>query len=52
MTRDVLEEPPLGPGLTQDAGNVWPEVALVVGSLALSRRAERLAGVSGKHGVD
>lgn len=52
MSRNVLEKDPLGFDFADDAGNVWPEVARIVFALALSCGAERLAGVSGKHGVD
>lgn len=52
MAGNVFEEHPLGFDLADDAGDMRPEVPGVVGSLALSGRAERLAGVSGKHGVD
>ena len=54
MPSDVLEEEPFEawPEFSRDSGNIGPEVPLVVGSLALSSVAERLAGVSGKKGVD
>lgn len=54
VSRDVLEEEPLEgwPEFPCDSGNIWPEVPFVVGSLALSSVTERLAGVSGKQGVD
>ena len=52
MTSDVFEENPSGFDFADDPGNVGPQVPLVVFALALSRMAERLAGVSGKDGVD
>lgn len=52
MTSHVLKEDPYGPTLINDAGDVGPEMALVVGTLPLSCGAERLAGVSGEDGVD
>lgn len=52
MACHVFEEDPSRPNLSDDARDVWPEVAVVVGALALSRAAERLAGVSGCDGVD
>lgn len=54
MSGDVFEEEPFEawPEFSRNSGNVGPEVALVVGSLALSSVAERLAGVSGEQGVD
>lgn len=54
MPSDVLEDEPFEawPEFSRDSGNIGPEVPLVVGSLALSSVAERLAGVSGEQGVD
>lgn len=54
VSRDVLEEEPFKawPEFSRNSCNIGPEVPLVVGSLALSSVAERLAGVSGKQGVD
>jgi hypothetical protein len=52
VPRDVFEEYPFGLHFPDDAGDVGPEVAGIVGTLALSCGAERLAGVSGKDGVD
>lgn len=54
MACDVFEEQPfkVGSEFARNSGNVGPEVPLVVGPLALSSVAERLAGVSGKKGVD
>lgn len=54
MPSDVLEDEPFEawPEFSRDSGNIGPEVPLVVGPLALSSVAERLAGVSGKQGVD
>jgi len=54
MACDVFEEDPLEawPEFSRDSGNIWPEVPLVVGPLALSSVAEWLAGVSGKQCVD
>jgi len=52
MTSHVLEEDPYGPTLRDDAGDVGPQVPLVVGSLSLSCGAERLAGISCENGVD
>ena len=51
MSRNVFEEDPLGLNLTDDPGNVRPEVARVVFALSLSRCGKRLAWVSGKDGV-
>lgn len=52
MTGDVFEKDPFGFDLADDAGNIGPEVPLVVGSLALSGLAERLAGIPGEDGVE
>lgn len=54
MAGDVFEEDPAQcrPEFPGDAGNVWPKVPLILGPAALSGRAERLAGVSGKQGVE
>ena len=52
MPRDVFEKHPLGVNLSDDAGNVWPEVARIVDAFALSRLGKRLAWVSGKDGID
>jgi len=49
---DVFEEYPSGFDFADDPGNVGPQVPLVVRPFALSCHAERLAGVSGKDGVD
>ena len=47
MTGDVFEEDPLGAAFGDDTGDVWPKVARIVGTAALSGRAERLARISG-----
>jgi hypothetical protein len=54
VPRDVLEKAPTQAGseFPDDPFDVGPEVAFVVLSLALSGLTERLAGVSGKQGVD
>jgi len=49
---DVLEENPLGSAFLDDAGNLWPEVAGIVGTSALSGCAEGLAGISGEDDVE
>jgi hypothetical protein len=48
---DVFEEDPLGAALIDDTGDVWPKVAGIVGTPALSGRAEGLAGISGEDGI-
>lgn len=54
MTGDVFEEDPpeTGAEFTGNAGDIGPEVSLIIGALALSCSAERLAGVSGEEGVE
>ncbi len=52
MAGDVLKEYPAGLDLSDDPGNVGPEVAFVVVPLALSSGAEWLAGIPGKDCVD
>ena len=52
MPGDVFEEDPFGLNLADDAGDVWPQVPLVVGSPALSGLGKRLAGVSCEDGIE
>lgn len=54
MAGDVFEEDPteMRPEFPGDPGNVGPEMAFILGPAALSGRAERLAGVSGKQCVE
>jgi hypothetical protein len=46
MVGDVLKKAPLGLDFTGDAGNVWPDVAGVIGSAFFPCDAERLAGIA------
>jgi hypothetical protein len=52
VTGDVFEEDPFGGTFPDDAGDLGPEVAGIVGASALPGRAERLAGISGEHDVE
>ena len=52
MTRYVFEEHPLGVAFTDDPGDIWPEVAGIIGPTTLASGAEWLAGVSGEHDVE
>ena len=52
VTGDVLQEDPLGAAFANDAGDIGPEVAGVIGPFALSSGAERLAGISGEDDVE
>jgi hypothetical protein len=49
---DVFEEDPFRAAFADDAGDIGPEVAGIVGTAALSGRAEGLAGVSGEDGIE
>jgi len=51
VTGDVFKEDPLGAAFGDDAGDLGPEVAGIVGAGALACRAEGLAGISGEDGV-
>lgn len=52
MTGDIFEEHPFGAAFADDAGDIWPEVAGIVGTAALFGRTEGLAGISGKDDVE
>ena len=52
VTGDVFEEDPLRAAGADDAGDVGPEMAGIVGPAALTGRAEGLAGVSGEDDVE
>ena len=52
VSGDVLEKNPLRAAFLDDAGDLGPEVAGIVGPTALSGGAEGLAGVSGEDRVE
>jgi len=52
VSGDVFEEDPLGGTFPDDAGDLGPEVAGIVGTGALSGAAEGLAGISGEDDVE
>ena len=52
VTGDVFEEDPFRAALADDPRDVGPEVAGIVGTAALSGRAEGLAGISGEDDVE
>ena len=52
MARDVFKEDPFGGAFPDDAGNLGPEVAEIVGATPFARRAEGLAGISGENDVE
>ena len=49
---DVFEEDPFRAAFPDDAGDVGPEVAGIVGTAAFPGRAEGLAGISGEDSIE
>ncbi len=49
---DVFEEDPFRAAFADDAGDIRPEMAGIVGAAALPSRAERLAGVACEDGIE
>ena len=52
VTGDIFEEHPLWTALVDDACDIWPEVAGVVGTLAFASGTKWLAGISGEDDVE
>ncbi len=52
VTGDVFEKDPFGAALADDPGDLWPEVTGIVSTIALSGRAEGLAGISGEDRIE
>jgi len=52
VARDVFKENPLGRTFPDDPGDLWPEVAWIVGAAAFACGAEGLTGVSCQHSVE
>ena len=52
VTSDVFEEDPFGGTFGDDAGDLGPEVAGIVGTAAFASGAEGLAGISGEDGIE
>jgi len=52
VTGYVFEEHPLGAAFADDAGDVGPEVAGIIGATAFASGAEGLAGISGEDDVE
>jgi len=52
VSGDVFEKDPFGAAFPDDPGNLGPEVAWIIGTAALSSRAEGLAGISGEDGIE
>ncbi len=49
---DVFEEDPLRVAFTDDPGDIWPEVAEIIGATAFASGTEGLAGISGEDDVE
>jgi hypothetical protein len=52
VTGDVFEKDPFRAELKDDAGNIGPEVAGIIGAAAFPGRAEGLARISGQDGIE
>ena len=52
VTCDVFEEDPFGRALPDDAGDIRPEVAGIIGTAALASGTEGLAGIPGEDNVE
>ena len=52
MPGDVFEENPFGAALDDNAGDIGPEVAGIVGAAAFPGRAEGLAGIACEDGIE
>ena len=52
VTGDVFEEDPFGGTFPNDSGDLWPEVAGIVGTAAFASCTEGLAGISGEDDVE
>ncbi|RCW77629.1 hypothetical protein DFP89_1663 [Paracoccus lutimaris] len=52
MPGDVFEEHPFRTAFADDAGDVGPEVAGIVGAAALPGRAEGLAGIASEDDIE
>ena len=52
MTGDVFEEHPLGATFGDDAGDLGPEVAGIIGATAFACGTEGLTGISGEDDVE
>lgn len=52
VTGDVFQEDPFGGTFPDDAGDLGPEVAGIIGATALSRCAEGLTRISGEDDVE
>ena len=52
VTGDVFEKDPFRGAFSDDAGDLWPEVARIARTATLSGGAEGLAGVSGEDRIE
>ena len=52
MPGDIFEEDPFGVALSNDAGDLGPKVAGIIGTAALASCAEGLAGIAGEDDVE
>ncbi|KGJ23482.1 hypothetical protein IX56_01580 [Paracoccus sanguinis] len=52
MAGDVFEEDPFGGAFADDAGDLGPEVAGIIGAAAFAGGAEGLAGIAGQDRVE
>jgi hypothetical protein len=52
VTGDVFEEHPLWAAFPEDAGDLGPEVAGIIGATAFASGTEGLAGISGEEDVE
>ena len=52
VPNDVFKEDPFGAAFADDAGDVRPEVPVIVGTLAFASGTEGLAGISGEDDVE
>ena len=52
MTGDVFKEHPFGGTFADDAGNLGPEVAGIIGTAAFASGAEGLAWIPGEDDVE
>lgn len=48
----VFEEDPFGTAFADDAGDIWPEVAGIIGATPFTSGTEGLAGISGEDDVE
>jgi hypothetical protein len=52
VTCDVFEKDPLGAAFGDDAGDLWPEMPVIIGPATFSRSAEGLARIPGEDGIE